>query len=272
MKRCISTIVIFCLVFFGLSSLSHGAGFLIYEHGAAAMAMGGAFVALANNPTAIFHNPAGIAFLEGTQISFGTTLIRPNTSLELTNLGTTVEAVSQWFYPSSFYISHKMNDRVAVGFGFFNPYGMGTKWPEDYALRFIATEDDMKTFFFNPVVAVKLDENFSVSVGVTYVYGTLELDRVNLINLTGYGASIYEAPIVVKGTGDAIGLNAGALYRGENFSLGFNWRGGFDQPGFRVFGDHGSCRTIGQVEPDIAYFDFARPGGHEGQFVITVAS
>lgn len=228
MRRCITAMVIFSLVFFGLSSLSHGAGFLIYEHGAAAMAMGGAFVALANNPSAIFHNPAGIAFLEGTQISFGTTLITSNASLELTNLATTVEAVNQWFYPSNFYISHKMNDRVAVGFGFFNPYGLGSKWPEDYALRFISTEDDLKTFFFNPVVAVKLDENFSVSVGVTYVYGTLELDRVNLINLTVYGGSIYEAPIVVKGTGDAIGLNAGALYRGENFSLGFNWRGGFD--------------------------------------------
>lgn len=228
MRRCITAVVIFSLVFFGLSSLSHGAGFLIYEHGAAAMAMGGAFVALANNPSAIFHNPAGIAFLEGTQISLGTTLITSNTSLELTNLATTVEAVSQWFYPSNFYISHKMNDRVAVGFGFFNPYGLGTKWPEDYALRFIATEDDMKTFFFNPVVAVKLDENFSVSVGVTYVYGTLQLDRVNLIDLTAYGGSIYEASVVVKGTGDAFGLNAGALYRGENFSLGFNWRGGFD--------------------------------------------
>ena len=228
MRKCITAIAIFSLVFFGLSSLSHGAGFLIYEHGAAAMAMGGAFVALANNPSAVFHNPAGIAFLEGTQISLGTTLITSNSSLELTNLATTVETVSQWFYPSSFYISHKINDRIAAGFGFFNPYGLGTKWPEEYALRFISTEDDMKTFFFNPVIAVKLDENFSVSVGVTYVYGTLGFDRVNLIDLTAYGGSVYEAPIEVKGTGDAFGLNAGALYRGENFSLGFNWRGGFD--------------------------------------------
>ena len=125
MRRYITAIVIFSLVFFGLSSLSHGAGFLIYEHGAAAMAMGGAFVALANNPSAIFHNPAGIAFLEGTQISFGTTLITSSTSLELTNLATTVETVSQWFYPSTFYISHKMNDRVAVGFGFLIPTAWG---------------------------------------------------------------------------------------------------------------------------------------------------
>jgi len=228
MKKYIITIAIFSLIFFGLSSLSHGAGFLIYEHGAAAMAMGGAFVALANNPSAVFHNPAGIAFLDGTQISLGTTLITSNTSLELTNLATTVETVSQWFYPSTFYISHKINDRIAAGFGFFNPYGLGTKWDEDYPLKYIATRDDMKTFFFNPVVAIKLDENFSVAVGITYVYATLDFDRVNLVDLTGYGGSIYEAPIEVKGTGSAFGLNAGALYRGENFSLGFNWRGGFD--------------------------------------------
>jgi len=228
MRKYITAIAIFSLVFFGLSSLSHGSGFLIYEHGAAAMAMGGAFVALANNPSAVFHNPAGIAFLEGTQIYLGTTLITSNTSLELTNLATTVETVSQWFYPSTFYISHKINDRIAAGFGFFNPYGLGTKWPEDYALKYISTEDDMKTFFFNPVIAVKLDENFSVAVGVTYVYATLGFNRVNLVDLTAYGGSIYEAPIELKGTGSAFGLNAGALYRGENFSLGFNWRGGFD--------------------------------------------
>jgi len=228
MRKYITAIVIFSLVFFGLSSLSHGSGFLIYEHGAAAMAMGGAFVALANNPTAVFHNPAGIAFLEGTQISLGTTLITSNTSLALTNLATTEETVSKWFYPSTFYITHKINERIAAGFGFFTPYGLGTEWDEDYALRFIATRDDLKTFFFNPVIAVKLDESFSLAVGVTYVYSTLEVDRVNLVDLTILGGGIYEAPIAVEGNGDAFGLNAGALYRGENFSLGFNWRGGFD--------------------------------------------
>jgi long-chain fatty acid transport protein len=228
MRKSIAAIAIFSLMFLGFSSLSHGAGFLIYEHGAAAMAMGGAFVALANNPTAVFHNPAGIAFLEGTQISLGTTLITSSTSLELANLGITEETVSQWFYPSTFYISHKINDRIAAGFGFFSPYGLGTKWEEDYTLKYLSTEDDMKTFFFNPVVAIKLDENLSLAVGVTYVYSTLTFKRVNLVDLTPYGGSIYEAPIEVKGNADAFALNAGLLYKGENFSLGFNWRGGFD--------------------------------------------
>ena len=233
MRKYITAIAIFSLVFFGLSSLSHGAGFLIYEHGAAAMAMAGAFVAVADNPTAVFHNPAGIAFLDGTQISLGTTLILPSYSLSLPNWPDpafhTVDTESKLFYPSTFYISHKLSDRIVAGFGFFNPYGLGLEWPAEYPLKYISTKDDMKTFFFNPTIAVKLDENFSVGVGVSYIYSTLKFELVNLVDLTLYGGSVYDVPVSIEeGTGSAWGLNAGALYKGENFSLGVNWRGGFD--------------------------------------------
>nr|MQY60682.1 hypothetical protein [bacterium] len=240
MRRYITAVVIFSLVFFGLSSLSHGAGFLIYEHGAAAMAMGGAFVALANNPSAIFHNPAGIAFLEGTQISFGTTLIFPVASLSLPNWPDpayqSVNQVSQMFYPSTFYISHKISDKIVAGFGFFNPYGMGVKWPEDYPLKYISIRDDMKTFFFNPTLAFKINENFSLGFGVSYIYSTLEFELVEHVErdldpaVSGLPISVpytMDVPLVLDATGSAWALNAGALYKGENFSIGFNWRGGF---------------------------------------------
>ena len=50
---------------------SHGAGFALFEHGARAVALGGAFGATADDPTAIYFNPAGIAFLQGTQMAVG---------------------------------------------------------------------------------------------------------------------------------------------------------------------------------------------------------
>jgi long-chain fatty acid transport protein len=236
MRRYITAIVIFSLVFLGLSSLSHGAGFLIYEHGAAAMAMGGAFVAVANNSTAIFHNPAGIAFLEGTQISFGTTLITSNSSLNLSVLDTTVDTVKQWHYPPTFYISHQISEKVVAGFGFFVPYGLGVEWPEDYPLKYISIRDDMKNFFFNPTLAFKVSENFSLGFGVSYIYSTLEFELVEHVVRTldpaasGLPISVQytmDVPLVLDATGSAWGLNAGALYKGENFSIGFNWRGGF---------------------------------------------
>jgi len=48
-----SVLVLVAAVALAASPPAYGAGFLIYEHGAAAMAMGGAFTAVANNPTAI---------------------------------------------------------------------------------------------------------------------------------------------------------------------------------------------------------------------------
>ena len=200
------------------------------------MAMAGAFVAVANNPTAIFHNPAGIAFLEGTQISLGSTFITSNSSLNLSVLDTTVDAVKQWHYPPTFYISHKISEKVVAGLGFFVPYGLGVKWPADYPLKYISIRDDMKTFFFNPTLAFKVNENFSLGFGVSYIYSTLEFELVEHIERdldpadSGLPVTVQytmDVPLVLDATGSAWGLNAGALYRGENFSIGFNWRGGF---------------------------------------------
>jgi long-chain fatty acid transport protein len=241
MKRIIA-VSIFCLMFLTANSLSHGAGFLIYEHGAAAMAMGGAFIAVANDPTAIFHNPAGLAWLEGTQINFGATFITSVGDLSLPNYAlvdptyATVKREKRWFYPPTFYISHKISERIVAGFGFFTPYGLGITWPENYPLKYISIRDDMKTFFFNPTVAFKVNENFSLGFGVSYIYSTLEFELVehaesNLDpSLSGLPIAVpytIDIPLVLEATGHAWGLNAGALYKGENFSVGFNWRSGF---------------------------------------------
>lgn len=228
MKRRIGVMALVPLMLLALSPLARGSGFLIYEHGAAAMAMGGAFVGLANNPTAIWHNPAGIAWLEGTQISGGATLIVPTNSVALPNwpiaAQQNIEAASQVFYPPNFYLTHKFSDRIVAGFGFFTPYGLGLEWPADYPLRFISTRDDMKTFFFNPTIAIKLSDNLSVAAGVSYVYSTIALDLVEPIPVA---VPPLEVPVTFEATGDGWSFNAGALYKGEKFSFGFNWRSGF---------------------------------------------
>lgn len=241
-KLFISTLL--CLVLLAGAPLTQSAGFLIYEHGAAAMAMGGAFIGLANDPSAIFHNPAGIAWLEGTQISFGTTLITSSSSLSLPNWPDPAfqkyDQVKQLHYPPTFYITHKLSDKIVAGFGFFTPYGLGVKWPEDHPLKYIAISDDMKTFFFNPTLAFKVNDNFSVGFGVSYIYATLEFDFVEHVEDLDVGQQIqapmpipvsFNVPIVLEATGSGWCYNAGALYKGENFSLGFNWRGGFGKNG-----------------------------------------
>jgi long-chain fatty acid transport protein len=154
-----------------------------------------------------------------------------------------VEGISQWFYPSTFYISHKINDRLAAGFGFFSPFGLGTKWPEDYPLRYLNTNDDMITLFFNPTVSYKVTDNFSVGLGISYVYSSLSFELVErkddiagteAVDVPGipfpvpvdYAATV-DIPVRLDANGGKFSWNAGLLYKGENYSLGVNFRSGF---------------------------------------------
>jgi len=228
------TVAVFVALLLAQASLGTAAGFLIYEHGAAAMAMAGAFVSIANDPSAIFHNPAGIAFLKGTQFSVGTTLIMPSGKMTLLNPPPwepqqTWKQKSQTFFPSTLYITQSVGERVTLGFGFFSPYGLGSSWPIENQFRYLGYEDDMKTFFFNPTIGVKLTDKLSVGAGVSYIYSTVTFKLVSLIDdLYPYTLSTYDVPAELKGNGDAWAFNAGLLYRAEKFGLGFSWRSSFN--------------------------------------------
>src|SRR5215468_7489467 len=77
-RSCASTAFLFALALLLPASRAFAAGFSIFEQGARGMGFAGAFTAQANDPSAIFHNPAGIAFLKGKQIYLGATLIHPS--------------------------------------------------------------------------------------------------------------------------------------------------------------------------------------------------
>jgi long-chain fatty acid transport protein len=224
-------VAVFVCLLLGQAHLSQGSGFLIYEHGAAAMAMGGAFVAVANNPSAIFHNPAGIAFLKGTQISVGPTFIFPTGSLTLPNWPNPTQR--DWkqentvFYPTNFYLTQSVSNRITLGFGFFSPYGLGSRWAKENPLRYLGYEDDMKTFFFNPTIGIKITDKFSVGFGVSYVYSTVKFKLVELEDFTAYHLSKYDVPASLNGNGHSWAVNAGALYKTDKFSIGLNWRSAF---------------------------------------------
>jgi long-chain fatty acid transport protein len=228
-------VALFSLFFLSISLLSHGSGFLTYEHCAAAMAMGGSFIAVANNPTAIFYNPAGISWLNGTQVSAGATLVTSLASLDLDEFFHSgpwdqyVDAKRQWLCLSNVYVSHRISDRLTTGFGFFSPYNWSIEWPhfKHYLLDYSWAKDKMRTFFFNPVLAFKVDQNLSLAAGFSYVHSTFRSEFIERLGYYDAFGSPFSVPITVAAKGSGWGLNAGMLYRSENFSAGFNWRGNF---------------------------------------------
>ena len=72
--RFILAVIILLNVGYGFNKVgTTAAPFLKIEFGARAAAMGGSFVALANDPSGVYYNPAGIAELKGAYISGGHT-------------------------------------------------------------------------------------------------------------------------------------------------------------------------------------------------------
>ena len=227
-----STFALIAVAFLVFAPAARGAGFLIYEHGAAAMAMGGAFTAIANNPSAIWHNPAGLSWVPGTQIMVGGTFILPSGSVAMPFFGKTYEQDPQLFTPPNVYVSHRFSDRITAGVGFVAPFGLGTAWPnpadDRFPLRYLGYKNDMKTFFVNPTIAVKLTDELAVGLGVSYIFSDLTLDLYQSVTLPPGEGLPYDLPTAMKASGNSFNFNAGILYKGKGFSLGASYRSHFN--------------------------------------------
>ncbi len=212
------------------ASLTFGSGFSIYEQGGKATAMGGAFIGLANDASAVFYNPAGITNLEGTNISLGTAIIIPAfafqgpTSVDK-NLYT--KANDLVFPPTHFYATHQLTDNLTAGFGFYTLFGLGSEWDKNWAGRELATETHFQTFFLNPVIAYKIMDNLSIAAGYSLVIATVSMGHSNYVQPTDtYVESKLEGSTTGHGFNAGLqfkpmkGLSLGAVYR-HNVQLDF---------------------------------------------------
>ncbi len=215
------TIFMTVLILLLIPALVFGGGFNIYEHGARASAMGGAFIAYASGPSSIFFNPAGMASVDGTVIEFGSTALM----LKSTFYGPTPHYAESSIEdkvhpPSHFYVTHSLNDKINIGLGFYTPFGLGMDWTEDWVGRYIITELDLKTYYFNPAVSYKLNDKVSFGAGVTYVMSSaLIRKRVN------YSPRSIEGLLDFSGNGSGFCYNVGfQADLNEKFSVGASYR------------------------------------------------
>ncbi len=204
------------------ASLTAG-GFQLNEHGAKAMAQAGAFAARADDPSAIYFNPAGIAFVNGVQLYAGATLIFPQVSffgpLQL-NTNAESKMVNQTFTPINFYGTYQINDKLTAGIGVNNPFGLGTEWNSDWVGKYITTKVNLSTYFFTPTVGYKITNDLAVGVGLNYVTGKVTLSRDVAIP--------FDSPPPVATlslSANSVGFNVGVLYKiSDLVSVGASYR------------------------------------------------
>jgi len=218
MKKIYSSPVLFIIVvaLMSLPSLSFGSGFGIFTQGASALGQGSAVVAHHDSPEAIFYNPALINGLPGTQVEIGTTLIFADREYKSASTGKTAETEDDVFYPSTFYITHAFSDKVSVGLGVFNPFGLATTWPSDWEGRYIATKSELTTFNINPVVSWRVLPKLSLAAGLDFILLDSTLESKN---------KDFNVNQKFEGSGNGLGFNLGFLLNvTDSLSIGASYR------------------------------------------------
>ncbi len=200
----------------------YAGGFQLNEHGAKALAMGGAFTAVANDPSAIYWNGAGLSQLSGTHIMLGTSLIAPQSSFRGVYPDITkYRAKNLVFFPTHFFASHAFNEKFSVGLGFTTPFGLGTEWDDNWVGKYLATKTSLMTFIVTPVVTYSPIKELSISAGFIYSFANVTIERKI------QPSTILANDAYIKLTGDdkaAFGFNAGIMIKPVDFlSIGASY-------------------------------------------------
>ena len=212
-----------------ISTNIYAGGFQLNEHGARALGMGGAFTAVANDPSAVYWNGAGLSFIKGTNIVFGASFIAPNSKFRgVAPEVTEYRGKNLFFYPVNFFASHQLNDKFTVGLGFTTPYGLGTEWDDNWIGKYLAVETELQTFIVTPVIAYKPVESLSISAGFVYSFATVLITKKNAIGVNPGDPIFINSDAFIHLEGDdmfAWGFTAGFMFKPvKGLSIGASYR------------------------------------------------
>jgi long-chain fatty acid transport protein len=234
-KGKIFVLVFLCVCF--LSSLAGANGLNLNSLGTKALAMGGAFVGLADDFSTIYWNPAGMTIFSKKNFGFYLTDIIPSNSYQLTadvpGVGSftlvNADSASRHYLSGLAAYYHPINEKFVAGFGIYIPSGLGAKWDgADFASASggnpgLEWRSKIGLITFSPALAYKVNEKLSVGGSLNINYGKFDLAT--------YAGETETPPIVDLGqyeeslSGWGIGLTLSALFKPmDKLSVGATFR------------------------------------------------
>jgi len=279
------------------------------------------FRGLADDWSAMFFNPGGLTQLTG-KWTFGASagVIMPRG--EFTQAAYPVlpfsgmytderEATAHNFFVPALGIFYKPSESLVIGLGVYAPFGLGAEWdlmtiPSSYgnATGFSQENEhdsDHMVINIQPTVAFKLSDKISIGVGLSYIWGQMDLDMVKLgfnptleeveiapgmsmsrwaalqaglaqmgVALPALTADQHRIPVenILSGDGSAYGINFGLHFNlSEKFSIGLSGRYSTDLKMTGTFTQNyimsGDPTKAGILTavPDIVFADASDPTG-----------
>ena len=237
-------------------------GFGLPDQDAFATARGEAFVATADNASAIYYNPAGITQLTNSNfrggvygVYFQPSYTPPNSA---PNHGHTYDSSDNFAaIPQFFFTYRTKNSPFSFGLGVYAPYGGNMSWPQDTGFRSVALSGSLKYITINPVVALKILPSLSLGGGVMVNYAKLSLYQ-GLLPTATPKTNFFN----FRGDGWSAGYNVGLLWQPvEIISFGATFRSSANM--------HFQGNTDFQLQPRPYYNRAQREAAAEFTFPLT---
>jgi len=171
---------------------AYASGLAIGDKSARASGMGNAFTAVANDASAAWFNPAGVAFshTDGATIMLGNAAIiipgtkyTPNSStVSLPGFPAAAAVKSEgktFLVPHLYYTYWDNHSNLGASISVNAPFGLETDWAANSSLASSSTVSKLSLVTINPSVIFKVNDYISISGGFKYVY----LKNIRLDNL-----------------------------------------------------------------------------------------
>jgi long-chain fatty acid transport protein len=204
--------------------------------------MGGAFRGMADDPSAMYWNPAGLGFMDTNMANISGAGIYPGSKFTYSGADTTyfndgeLSAEKKlWPFPNIYAI--KAGDcKLHYGLGVYVPYGLGAKWdlyrysdtglipnPDTTsAIPYISVpvnHPEMEKFEnmssigvvdIHPTVSYTITDKLSIGAGISIQYGMIEIQKISPHPVNGWNVPII---MDLNGTGFGYGANMGILMK-----------------------------------------------------------
>jgi long-chain fatty acid transport protein len=184
-------------------------GFRNPDQDARATGQGEAFVAQADDASAIYYNPGGLTQIQGTEITSGGMVDFPEAHLKGT--GPAGQMNDMAFLPH-LYISTDFgltNSPWRVGLGFNVPFGQAADYSRNGPFRYIVTSASLAVFNIEPTVAFKVNDHLSLGAGLNIYEATTDLRQHVAIPIPGAPDGQFH----FYGDGLSFGATAGLMYK-----------------------------------------------------------
>jgi long-chain fatty acid transport protein len=218
MKRFLKLVVVLGLVL-GLSNGLYSNGLNFNSNGSKAIGMGGAFIGLADDYSAIFWNPAGMIQMKETQLSIFVSDVIPDGTYKLGVYGIDTSTEAKQYFSGGIGFYKPLSEKAVFGIYVYVPSGLGATWPgADLSPltggQAFKWESFLGIVSASPAIAYKLSDTVTVGAALNLYYGMLELHRP-----TALGQYTEDMD------GMAFGATFGLLFQpSKKFSLGLTYR------------------------------------------------